>query len=260
MYKSFFIALLLLINPLSTFALTPEDQGLAIVTKADSLDKGWVDQSVFMRMVLRNKHGQEIEKTTHVINLEIEGDGDKSLSVFQSPPDVKGTSFLSYSHAIGADEQWLYLPALKRVKRISSENKSGPFLGSEFAYEDITSYEVKKYSYKYIKDEAIQGLNAFVIEYYSEYKDSGYARQVVWIDQSMYQPLKIDFYDRKNTLLKTLSSYEYKQYLGQYWRPSRMEMVNHQTGKSTMLYWTEYAFRNGLTSRDFDNNSLKRAR
>ena len=133
-------------------------------------------------------------------------------------------------------------------------------MGSEFAYEDIASQEVKKYKYKFLRDDKFNGRNVFVIERYPQYERSGYSKQVAWIDKEMYQPLKIEFYDQHNKLLKTLTQHDYKQYLNKYWRPSRMEMVNQQNGKSTTLIWESYKFKNGLTSRDFDRNSLKRAR
>ena len=133
-------------------------------------------------------------------------------------------------------------------------------MGSEFAYEDISSQEVEKYKYKFIKDDKLDGRDVFVSEQYPQYKHSGYTRQVVWLDKEMYQPLKIEFYDRKKSLLKTLTYHDYKQYLSRYWRPSRMEMVNHQTGKSTTLLWLSYKYKNGFGERDFDRNSLKRAR
>ena len=77
----------------------------------------------------------------------------------------------------------------------------------------------------------------------------------------MLQPLKLDYYDRKGSLLKTLTFKGYKPYLDHpYWRPASAEMVNHQTGKSTVLRWKDYRFKTGLTPRDFDRNSLKRAR
>ena len=72
--------------------------------------------------------------------------------------------------------------------------------------------------------------------------------------------MKIECYDRKGSLLKTLTQHDYKQYLNKYWRPSRMEMINHQTGKSTTLLWLSYKYKNGFGKRDFDRNSLKRAR
>ena len=244
----------------SAFAETPEEKGRAIAVEADKRDSGWKDQKSDMKMILRNRQGQETEREIRNKQLEVEGDGDKSMSIFDSPADVKGTAFLSYTHATKPDDQWLFLPALKRVKRISSNNKSGPFMGSEFAYEDITSQEVEKYTYKWIQDETYEGRHTFVLERYPAYKHSGYTKQVAWVDKEMYQPLKVDFYDRKGDLLKTLTYHGYKKYLDKYWRPDRMEMVNHITKKSTTLRWENYAFDNGFTDRDFDQNSLKRAR
>ena len=238
----------------------PEEKGFAIAVEADKRDNGWGDQTADMEMVLRNKQGEESRRTLRISTLEVQGDGDKSLTIFDDPKDVKGTAFLSYTHALVPDDQWLYLPALKRVKRISSANKSGPFVGSEFAYEDLTSQEVQKYSYKWLKDEPLDGKNCFVIERIPAYENSGYARQIVWMKQEIYHPLKVEFYDRKNSLLKTLTMKDYKQYLGQYWRPDSMHMINHQTGKETSLVWNNYKFGNGLTERDFDQNTLKRAR
>jgi outer membrane lipoprotein-sorting protein len=253
------VSLLFLLPPAAQ-AETAEEQGLAIATEADRRDKGFGDSSATLKMILRNKQGDESTREVRVRTLEIEGDGDKSLSVFDSPPDVKGTAFLTFSHVTGPDDQWLYLPALKRVKRISSKNKSGPFMGSEFAYEDISSDEVEKYTYKYLRDESCGELDCFVIERYPLDENSGYTRQQVMIDKAEYRPQKIDYYDRKNAHLKTLTFHEYRQYLDKYWRAMRYEMVNHQTGKSTTLLWQEYLFRTGLTDRDFDQNSLKRAK
>ena len=260
--KPFRIALLLLMGslPLATVAETPEEKGLAIAMEADLRDKGFGDSSAAMKMILRNKQGDESTREVRVRSLEVEGDGDKSMSIFDSPADVKGTAFLTFSHVNTPDDQWLYLPALKRVKRIASKNKSGPFMGSEFAYEDISSDEVEKYTYKYLRDETLDGIDTFVIERDPVDVNSGYTRQVVWIDKAEYRPQKIDYYDRKNDHLKTLTFHEYRQYLDKYWRAMRYEMVNHQTGKSTTLLWEKYDFRTGLKDRDFDKNSLKRAK
>lgn len=253
-------ALLITLLPLSVTAETPEEKGLAIVQEADRRDTGWVDARAELQMILRNKQGGESQRSLRIDNLEVQGDGDKSLSVFDAPRDIKGTAFLSYTHALKPDDQWLYLPALKRVKRIASANKSGPFVGSEFAYEDLTSQEVEKYTYKYLRDEKYGDYDTFVIEAYPAYENSGYTRQVVWIDKTMYQPVKIDYYDRKNSLLKTLEASDFNQYLDQYWRAGKMNMQNHQTGKSTELTWSNYEFRVGLEDRHFDQNTLKRTR
>ncbi len=241
-------------------AETAEDKGLEIATEADNRKNGFGDFSADLLMVLRNKQGEESTRELRSKNLEVEGDGDKSLTIFDRPQDVKGTALLTFTHKTGSDDQWLYLPALKRVKRIASNNKSGPFMGSEFAYEDISSQEVEKYTYKYLRDEPLDGETMFVFERYPVDKKSGYTRQVVWMDQDEYRERKIVYYDRKNALLKTLAFSGYKKYLDKFWKAEEMNMLNHQTGKSTKLAWSNYVFGSGLKDRDFDRNSLKRAR
>jgi outer membrane lipoprotein-sorting protein len=211
-------------------------------------------------MVLRNKNGQESVREIRSKGLEVANDGDKTLTIFDRPRDVKGTAFLSFSHTSGADDQWLYLPALKRVKRISSRNKSGPFMGSEFAFEDLSSFEIEKYNYKFLKEEACSIGTCFVVEQYPTDKNSGYTKLTVWIDNAEYRNLKTVFYDRKNSLLKTLITEDYQQYEGKFWRPSTMKMVNHQSNKSTDLSFSQYQFGNGLSASDFNKNTLKRAR
>lgn len=241
-------------------AQTPEEKGLAIAVEADRRDQGFKDYTADLSMVLKNRYGEESTRYINYSVLEVKEDGDKILIIFNRPPDIKGTSVLNYSHKIDNDDQWIYLPALKRVKRISVANKSGSFVGSEFAYEDIVSQEVEKYTYKWLRNEEYEGQNCFIIERYPVYANSGYTRQVVWIDQSEYRTLKVNYYDRKNEPLKTLTFKGYRQYLKKYWRPDEMIMINHQTGKSTILIWNDYQFRTGLKDSDFDRNSLKRTR
>lgn len=260
MTRATLAAIAILFLPFVLHAETAEEKGLAIAVEADKRDEGFGDSTANMTMELKNKQGDTSIRYIRIKTLEVIGDGDKSMSIFDEPADVKGTAFLTFSHAVEPDEQWLYLPALKRVKRINSKNKSGPFMGSEFAYEDIASQEVAKYTYKYLRDETLNGIDCFVIERYPAYEHSGYTRQVGWINKAEYRPEKIVFYDRKDTLLKTLIYSGYQQYLDKYWRADEMHMENHQTGKSTLLTWSNYRFRTGLDDSDFNKNSLQRAR
>jgi hypothetical protein len=173
--RTWFLLILLLTLPLpEVLAETPEEKGLAIAVEMDRRDTGWLDQQSDLSMILRNKHGEESTRALRIRTKEVEGDGDKSLTVFDTPRDVKGTALLSYTHALKPDDQWLYLPALKRVKRIASANKSGPFVGSEFAYEDLTSQEVEKYRYRWLRDEILDGHEVFTVEQYPVYEHSGY--------------------------------------------------------------------------------------
>jgi outer membrane lipoprotein-sorting protein len=251
---------LLLALPLGAAAQDSQQRGLEIARAAKAYDKGFTDFTADMIMTLRNKAGQTSKRYIRIRTLEVEGDGDKSLSIFDEPADVKGTAMLTYAHGLEPDDQWLYLPALKRVKRISSRNKSGPFMGSTFAFEDLGSQEVEKYTYDYLRDEPCGDWTCHVIERFPAYEHSGYTRQVAWLDTEAYRVYKVEYYDRKNALLKTLTAGDFKQYLGHYWRPGWMNMENHQTGKSTLLEWSDYRFRTGLGDSDFRSQSLKRIR
>jgi len=252
-------ALILLASQVS-LASTAQDRGLEISKEMKTRDAGWGDNTAGMSMLLRNQYGDESIRELHIKTLEQDNEGDKSLTIFSHPKDVKGTAFLSFSHTLSDDDQWLYLPALKRVKRISSSNKSGPFMGSEFSFEDLSSFEIEKYNYEYLSDERVNNIDSYKIIQYPVDKNSGYTRRLVWVDKLEYRLQKVEFYDRKNALLKTLLYSDYQLYLGQYWRANNMQMTNHQSGKTTELKWRDYAFKVGLKESDFKKNALKRAR
>jgi outer membrane lipoprotein-sorting protein len=241
-------------------AQTPEEKGQTIAEEADRRYGGYGDCTASLRMILRNRQGQASERELRVRTLEV-AEGTKSLCIFDSPADIKGTILLTHTHNTEQDDQWLYLPALKRVRRIAAQNKSGSFVGSEFSYEDIAAHVMEKYAHKWLRDETYDRQDCYVIERRPlDPKDSGYTRQVVWLDKEHYRTLKVDYYDRKDSLLKTLTLKDYRPYLEKFWRPHDMNVVNHQTGKSSQLLWSDFAFHTGLTDSDFNRNSLTRIR
>lgn len=261
-YMSMIIFLMTTLLATTVKASTDEQKGFEIAARSDRSDFGFGDTVVDLKMVLRNATGKETTRALSLKTLEKPNEqvGDKSLIVFSHPPDIDGTALLSYAKILKTDDQWLYLPALKRIKRISSANKSGPFVGSEFAFEDFTSQELNKYSYKYLRSETCGELTCDVIERYPRYKNSGYSKQIGWVDQIDYQVRKIEFYDRRGDLLKTLTLDHYRQYERKYWRPHQLHMVNHQTSKSTDMVYSEFYFKTGLSKRDFNKTVLKRIR
>ena len=243
-------------------AETPEEKGRAIAEEMDRRDLGFGDTTAGLTMELANKEGQTSTRKLRIQTLEVPARdvGDKALIIFDYPRDIEGTALLSFTNILEPDDQWLYLPALKRVKRISSANKSGSFVGSEFAYEDMLSQEVDKYDYRWLRDEACGALTCFVIERHPRYENSGYTRQVTWIDQQEYRPQRVDFYDRKDALMKTLTFTGYNQYLDQYWRADDWFMENRQNGKTTRLTFEDWRFGTGLDANDLDPNRLDRLR
>jgi hypothetical protein len=205
-------------------------------------------------MQLINAQGDVIERRMDSRVKEKKG-GDRSVVTFRWPPDVNGTRMLTWSHTDKSDDQWLYMPALKRVKRISSKNRTGSFMGSEFAYEDLGSQEVDKYSYLFLREEAADGRPSWVIERTPTDSDSGYSKQVTWIDKAYMGAHKIDFYDRKGELLKTMTFKDWKQY-GKYWRPNAIDCMNHQTRKRSVLSWSDRELGVDLEDNDFDSEAL----
>lgn len=254
--KKIIIPALVLILGLSSYAQTAEEKGLEIAKAAEKADEGFKSSTVELKMTLKNKNGQTSERSMSNKTLELIEDGDKSLIAFNSPKDVKGTATLTFTHKVGSDDQWLFLPSIKRVKRISSNNKSGPFVGSEFAYEDLSSQEVEKYTYKFLEAKG----SLLVVEQDPVDPKSGYKRRVVTYNKDKgYRLEKIDFYDRKNALLKTLTYSDYKLYKEKFWRALTLHMVNHQSNKETLLNFSDYNFEANLTDSDFTQVSLKRA-
>ncbi|MEN8376596.1 MAG: outer membrane lipoprotein-sorting protein [Gemmatimonadota bacterium] len=252
--------------PGSTAALSAQEataearRGRAIAVEAEARDRGWHDFSARLTMVLRDADGDERTRELRTSTLEGTDDGDKTLVVFDSPSDLQGTTLLTHSHHDRSDDQWIYLPAFKRVKRVASGSQSSSFMGSEFAYEDIGAQGVDRYRYRYVREEALDGLDSFVVERRPVDPASGYGRQVMWVDSLEYRVLRIDYYDRKDQPLKTLRVRNYRRYEDRHWRPAEMHMRNHATGKSTTLIWRDLVFEDGLTERDFARGALGRAR
>jgi hypothetical protein len=241
---------------------TPEEmKGFEVEARADRSDRGFGDSEVELKMILSNAAGQQSTRTLQISTLEIpdENLGDKSLVVFKTPKDIDGTALLSHAKILEADDQWLFLPALKRVKRISSANKSGPFVGSEFAFEDFTALELNKYSYLWLREEPCDDLKCDVVERRPRYENSGYTRQVAWIDQKIHQIRKVEFYNRRDDLLKTLTISDFTLY-GKIWRAHKLSMVNHQTSKSTDMIYGEYRFGLGMEEKDFVKSRLTNIR
>lgn len=234
----------------------PAAKGSAIAKETERRDTGFKDYIANAEMVLMQGDKEVSRREFHTKVLEVLGDGDESVNVFSSPKDVAGTAILIHAHGLSPDDQWLYLPALKRVKRISTRSKSGPFVGSEFAYEDISTWVPEKYTYRFLEKTKLDDNDCFLVENTPAYSDSGYSKLHEWVDAKIFRPRKIEYYDRKGDLLKTLVFEGYHQYLDNYWRPSKMTMINHQTGRSTQLIWKEYQFATGLSESDIAQSKL----
>ena len=246
----------LLLTTLLTVTSLMAIENIEVAKKSDKVTDGFESSIAKMEMILINASGQKSVRDMEMKTLEGEN-GDKSISTFLSPADVKGTKTLTHEHIDRDDDQWLYLPALKRVKRIASRNKSGSFMGSEFSYEDIGNQNYQKYTYEgEAKEVELNGVKCYKVSRVPIDKNSGYTKQIIWVDTANFLIQQIEYYDRKKELLKTATFSDYKQIDG-IWRVGKIEMRNHQNDKSTILIWKEEKIKAGLSDKEFNKRTLK---
>ncbi len=207
-------------------------------------------------MVLKNAEGDTNIRKLEIQKLEGE-DGDRSLLVFLYPNDLKDTKLLSYEVIGGDDKQWLYLPALKRVKRISSRNKSGSFMASEFSYEDIASQNYKNYSYP--EDAKLitkDGVKYFEVLRIPKDKNSGYSKQIIYIDTKEHLARFGEYFDKQGRVLKKISFQNYVLLHGIY-RVHEIVIKNMQNQKESTLIWDSDAIKADLSKKDFLKRVLR---
>lgn len=234
-----------------------EDRGLTIMEDQRRINSGYRDELVLYKMVLVNSKGDRSERSLELRTLEGPEAGDKTLLIFRDPPDVRGTTLLTHENRGGDDDQWLYLPALRRSRRIGSSNKSSSFVGSELAYEDLAPNEVTKHQYKYLRDESLDGVPVWVIESTPRFKDSGYSRRELFVRQDNHQMARVNCYDRKGLLLKVGRWDGWWKVMDKRWRARSLRIENVQSGKSTLLEVIDVKIGNGYSPGDFSARALE---
>jgi len=259
-------SVLLAVIPLSTAIVlaagissvgAADDRGLTIMEEQRRINSGYRDELVLYKMILVNAKGDRSERSLELRILEGPGAGDKTLLVFKDPPDVRGTTLLTHENRAGDDDQWLYLPALRRSRRIGSSNKSSSFVGSELAYEDLAPNEVTKQQYKYLREEKLDGVPVWVVESTPRFKDSGYSRRELFVRQDNHQMARANHYDRKGQLLKVGRWDGWWKVMDKRWRARSFRMENVQSGKSTILEVIDVKLGNGYSPSDFSARALE---
>ncbi len=242
----------------------PAAKGLAIAQKSYDVDSGFVD--FFAELTIVQKDGGGADNLRHIRFWSLENieEGEQSRSIFTYPPDVKGMARLTHLHSTSPDDHWIFIPGENRVKRVSPTNQLSYFMGTQFTFEDFRLYraeQVSKYTYKYLEKVQYDGMECFkIVRFPTGKKFTNYSRHVMWIDTKEFRVLKVDFYDKDDALLKTMTRSKFKLYEGKFWCMHEMEMLNHQTGDNTLVIWSNYHFGTGLTEGDFTRESLKRLR
>ncbi|MCP5178443.1 MAG: outer membrane lipoprotein-sorting protein [Pseudomonadales bacterium] len=247
-----------------SLSASADPRGLQVARAEYAASHGFGDLRAVVAMELVSTTGRVTERSLRLTQLET-GDGRlKTLVVFELPKAIADTALLTWSNPLAEDDQWLYLPGPKRVKKIASKDRSGPFVGSTFAYEDLADYVVEEFEWQWLREEACQALVCDVVERRPKDPYSGYAREIVWIDRQAHRLRQAEYYDRSGALLKTLLASDFRAYAvgdRHFLQPHVLTMTNVQTGRATTLRWSTHEYGIGLSElRDFSTNALKRVR
>ena len=193
---------------------SPEEAGLKIATEARERQKGFGNFTASLAMVLRNKRGQESRREIRLKVIEVEDDGDRTMFVFDRPRNVKGTAFLVHAHKTESDEQWLYLPALKRVKRISSSKSVRLLHGQRILLRGHGRHRGREvYTTGSCATSRAAIWNAPFPSAFRSAGIRGYSRQLVWLDRDELRTMQIQYFDRRDAHLKTMVVEDYAKYL-----------------------------------------------
>ncbi len=263
--KGVVVAVLLL----TAFAAFPR-YSWAEVSARDIMEKNFFVSKIRqltkdVTMTLVNDRGQTRErKITVTSKLQSNGVDSNLLVRFNSPPDIKGTAFLELEHLDGDDDLWIYLPALKKSRRLVAANKKDSFVGSDFSYGDVLPPRVDQYRHSLVRSEIIDGQDCYVIESLpaneSILRDSGYNRKLFWIRKDNFHETKVDYYDVGGRLMKTQFVRNIKEVdpANFRWTASYREMVNHQTGHRTIFIAERYSTTTPIPDDLFTARSLER--
>lgn len=244
----------------ATGDLSAAERGRALFAERDRQDRGYGEQRVELRLTLRDPGGRTATRTLTLAEREgPDGAGDKSLIALTAPPDLAGTALLTQEGpAAGSDGQWLYLPSDKRTRRIAAADRSGRFVQTELSYEDLAGDPVDDFTYRWVRDEPVQGRPASLVERIPKDPQSQYSRQETWVDAQTKQVLKAQLYDRKGRHLKTLEASDWRQYQGRRWRPHRVVVTHVPSGRSTQIEAQGYRFGAGGRPDAFEPAALGR--
>ncbi len=236
--KTILYLYILAVMPLVGFA----QSGTEIMSKVYSISDG-DSRKQTMTIIKTNKRGRTREEKILIYSKDYLNE-KKTMMYTLEPADVRGIRFLSWEYNNDAkdDDRWLYMPAMKKIRRITSaSSKQEYFFGTDFTFDDLSERKLSDDEHKYIKDENIENTKCWVVESKPTDPKSMYSKKISWIAQSNNFPLRVEFYDKMNNLLKTLSNTNIENISG-IWICKNMKMVNHQTEHQTVLMISDASY------------------
>ncbi len=221
------------------------------------------DQQVAFTLDLINKKGKKRRQESVWTYLTDDSDVRYSLFRFHAPSDVKGTGFLSIEYPNKVDDRWLFLPVLGRSRRISANEKTDRFMGSDFTYEDLERVNLLDYDYELLEEETVEGQACYKISTTpndaNTKKESGYSKRILYILKDNYQTVKIDYFNKKGKLSKIFLGKEIKKPEGEkVVRVHYMEMQNLETNHTSIIHFSDFKIDRGIGTDGFTVRALEK--
>lgn len=233
--------------------------GRDVMLKVDNRNDG-DDRTMEMKMLLENKRGKTRERSMVFYSKDY-GKDSKSIFYFKAPSDVRGTAFLTwgYDDSSKDDDRWLYLPALKKVRRISGSSKNDSFMGSDMTYDDMGNRGVDEDNHTLLSEETFDGEECWVVESVSKDTDYNYSKVVSRVSKKMLVTIKVDFYDRQGKLLKTMTRSDFQQISG-IWTSMKTVVENVQEKHKTVLTMSNIKYDTALKDSFFKVATIERGK
>jgi hypothetical protein len=218
-------------------------------------------------MTLVNKKGRKRERIMQTYEKKSASGENRSLLKFLAPRKIFNVGLLTWQHSGEADDdQWLYLPASKRVKRIASAGKKNPFMGSDLSFEDMQAEDLPAHIYKVVGEEDIDGQTCWKIEALpatkKEARASAYGKRFIWLRKDITYPVKMDFFNRRDALMKQASYEDLEQIKGSVsgtvWRHNKSVMSTLKKKTSTVIVIDKRQIGLPIEENQFNQQVLKR--
>lgn len=252
---------------LSLFLLIPQSPALTgeeVASLNDKANEGYIDSDVYLRLETVSASGKKKRKQIHIsqkeyVTIDNNISGQASLIIFSPENCAKSMAILTIEDDMSTIRQWMFLPALKKVRTISADSRGGTLAGSEFSYEELTGHSAGEYEYDtQVETITYAGEKVWQFDRYPKNKNSHYSKERLLIDSTTHLPHKIDYYDHQGGLLKTLTFEGYHD-VGRTRHFSSATMINHQNSNRSIVTVLEDRSNTGLSIERFDPLYLKRS-
>lgn len=254
---SLYALLTCLLTPAASLAQPPIEQGREIAQKVQDKARQFQDVVSTVEMVTTEPDGKtSVNEMSIKLLQQDNGNTTKSLIIFQKPVRQKGVALLTHTYENKDDQQWLYLPNTRRVKKLADSGRKGSFMGSEFTYNDLVPQSVEDYDYALLGEASLNGAQHWLLERTPRASNAAFKKHKLWIDQKTLIASKTEFYDINGGLQKTLTTEDFQSDAKGRIHPAKLSITNHKSRRTTVLADKQYQTDIGLKDTDFTEVAL----